>query len=37
MIAQANARVNDEGGFDTKRVKARLKGDFRWCRPKRST
>ncbi|HPQ57521.1 MAG: DNA-directed RNA polymerase subunit beta [Flavobacteriales bacterium] len=34
MIAQANARVNDEGGFDTKRVKARLKGDFPVVPPK---
>lgn len=28
MIAQANAKVNKKGGFETERVKARFEGDF---------
>ncbi|MCB0793151.1 MAG: DNA-directed RNA polymerase subunit beta [Flavobacteriales bacterium] len=34
MIAQANAKVNDAGEFETKRVKARLMGDFPVVPPK---
>ena len=34
VIAQANARVSDGGNFETKRVKARLMGDFPVVEPK---
>ncbi|MCB9169898.1 MAG: DNA-directed RNA polymerase subunit beta [Flavobacteriales bacterium] len=34
VIAQANARVSDAGQFETKRVKARLMGDFPVVEPK---
>ncbi|MBK8226379.1 MAG: DNA-directed RNA polymerase subunit beta [Flavobacteriales bacterium] len=34
MIAQANAVINEKGEFETKRVKARLMGDFPVVEPK---
>jgi DNA-directed RNA polymerase subunit beta len=34
MIAQANAKVNEKGEFETSRVKARLMGDFPVVEPK---
>ncbi|HRD52872.1 MAG TPA: DNA-directed RNA polymerase subunit beta [Flavobacteriales bacterium] len=34
MIAQANAAINEKGEFETKRVKARLMGDFPVVEPK---
>ncbi|MFZ1693530.1 MAG: DNA-directed RNA polymerase subunit beta [Flavobacteriales bacterium] len=34
MIAQANAGINEKGEFETKRVKARLMGDFPVVEPK---
>ena len=34
MIAQANAKVNAKGGFETERVKARFEGDFPVVEPK---
>ncbi len=34
VIAQANADLNDDGSFDTKRVKARQMGDFPVVEPK---
>jgi len=34
MIAQANAKVNNKGQFETERVKARFEGDFPVVEPK---
>lgn len=37
MIAQANAKVNKKGGFDSDRIKARFEGDFPVVEPKEIT
>jgi DNA-directed RNA polymerase subunit beta len=37
MIAQANAKVNNKGAFETEKVKARFEGDFPVVEPKEIT